>query len=125
MPHKDADAANAFARAWRAKRRAEWVASRGGACEQCGSTTDLEVDHIDPATKLYNPGQVWTARAEIREAELAKCQVLCKSCHLEKSWGHQMHVHGTRAMYTKHKCRCEECRAWRAADHKRRKATKH
>lgn len=51
----------------------------------CGDTTRLEVDHIDPSTKVLNPFEVWTRKKESRDAELAKCQVLCHICHSKKT----------------------------------------
>lgn len=72
----------------RARRRVLWaraVAHLGGCCVVCGSTSALEFDHIDPATKTA------TLHALVRqdswrkmEAELGKCQLLCKPCHIRK-----------------------------------------
>jgi 5-methylcytosine-specific restriction endonuclease McrA len=59
-------------------RRRAWFADHGP-CQRCGSRRHLEVDHIDPATKVSH--SVWQWRQERREAELAKCQVLCRTCH--------------------------------------------
>lgn len=67
-----------------AARRAAWV-DANGPCVQCGSTENLEVDHIDPAEKEAAVGALWARSAEVRAAELAKCQVLCRSCHREKT----------------------------------------
>lgn len=66
---------------WVAKRRAEFL--EGKTCVKCGSSDYLEVDHIDPMTKVGT--QFWSWRAERRLAELAKCQVLCRGCHRQKS----------------------------------------
>lgn len=70
---------------WVTARRDEWIQSKGGKCVVCGSTHQLEVDHILPELKEFNPKNVWGLKKEKREAELAKCQVLCKLCHIEKS----------------------------------------
>jgi 5-methylcytosine-specific restriction endonuclease McrA len=59
-------------------RRREWFAKHGP-CRRCGGRRYLELDHIDPATKVSH--KVWQWRKERREAELAKCQVLCRVCH--------------------------------------------
>lgn len=66
----------------RSKRRTEWFAANGP-CRRCGSWDDLEVDHIDPSTKV--PGDLWSRPKDRMEAELAGCQALCQTCHREKS----------------------------------------
>jgi len=63
-------------------RRQEWLKANSP-CKVCGSWDNLEVDHIDPATKVHH--SVWSWSAKRRIAELAKCQTLCEKCHLQKS----------------------------------------
>ncbi len=63
-------------------RRVEWL-DKNGPCRKCGSSEKLEVDHVDPSQKVTH--SVWTWAADRRNAELAKCQVLCEKCHLQKS----------------------------------------
>lgn len=75
-----------------ARRMAEATALLGGRCVHCGSTVDLEFDHIDPSTKEFVISQRMAGVSEKRlEAELKKCQLLCKSCHEEKSIGERAH----------------------------------
>lgn len=62
--------------------RREWVEANGP-CQRCGSKDSLEIDHIDPRTKCR--GMYWTWAKARREAELAKCQVLCRGCHVIKT----------------------------------------
>jgi hypothetical protein len=62
--------------------RAEWIAANGP-CRQCGSKERLEIDHKNPDDKVSHA--VWSWRKEKREAELAKCQVLCYKCHKRKT----------------------------------------
>ena len=69
---------------WLKARRTEWI-KQNGPCKMCGSWDNLEIDHIDPSLKKYDPTTLWSRRKEFREEELAKCQVLCKSCHLQKT----------------------------------------
>ncbi len=73
----DPDAMRRYKREWIAARRAEFFKDKS--CAVCGSTDDLELDHIDPTTKVTH--NIWSYRAEIRQAELAKCQVLCRVHH--------------------------------------------
>lgn len=91
--------------AWVRARRDKWLAENGP-CKHCGSNERLEVDHIDPKTKVHH--SVWTWGDERRTKELAKCQVLCFLCHrlktnAERGWK----MHGE-LMWQKG-CRCEEC----------------
>lgn len=72
-----------YQRAWKAKRRMAWLIEHGP-CKHCGSWEDLEVDHVDKELKSLPIENVWSMRAEVRRIELAKCQVLCRPCHLEK-----------------------------------------
>lgn len=97
------------------KRRKEVISRLGGKCVKCGSIENLEIDHIDPDTKVFNLGKLWSPSKEIFELELAKCQLLCKDCHINKTFsegdgGRFWCRHGTYSMYRHYKCRCEECR---------------
>lgn len=68
-------------RRWIADRRASFFA--GKRCAKCGSIDRLEIDHIDPATKVAN--SIWSWTETRRTAELTKCQVLCHDCHKKKT----------------------------------------
>lgn len=76
-------------REWKNARRREWIVEKGNRCAKCGvqGYANLEVDHIDPIDKCYNPTDVWSMKKERREEELSKCQVLCVDCHEEKHPG--------------------------------------
>lgn len=113
MPYKDPEAQREYQRAWAAKRRA---ASRAAfladkSCARCGSTEDLELDHVNPADKVSH--RIWTWSEKRRVAELAKCQVLCKPCHDRKcgldGFADRTPRHG-RGRYDKG-CRCAICTA--------------
>lgn len=84
MPLKTKEEQREYQRKWMAQRRQEWI-DLNGPCKNCDSWDDLEVDHINPLTKTMNPSQIWSRKQEIRDEELAKCQVLCEDCHKEKS----------------------------------------
>lgn len=109
MGYKNRDKQREFCRFWIEKRRHLWFLANGP-CRQCGSWDSLELDHIDPTTKVSH--SVWSWRAERREDELKKCQVLCHECHKAKTIAQfsKPLVHGTINGYSKHRCRCEECR---------------
>ena len=97
------------------KNRNEAIARLGGECANCGETERLDFDHIDPATKdpsLRKGGQIFTWKEERRERELAKCQLLCKSCHIRKirleRTGSEEIQHGKYSTYVNH-CRGSGC----------------
>lgn len=84
----------------------------GGKCKKCGSTENLEFDHIDPKNKCFTIGNKLVSRS-IRhiEIELKKCQLLCNPCHKEKNKKDNGEAkHGTYYMYRRYKCRCIECK---------------
>ena len=57
-------------------------------CVSCGNHYayyNMQLDHIDPSTKLYNICELKNRKFDILQAELAKCQVLCALCHRRKS----------------------------------------
>lgn len=93
-----------YQRAWMAARRAAFFA--GKTCVRCGSSDDLHIHHRDRTQKVAH--QVWSWRQERRDAELAKCDVLCRGCH-EQHHARQREQHGTRSRYQRG-CRCELCR---------------
>lgn len=103
-----------YARRKYRERRAYAIQLLGGKCTNCGSIYNLDVDHIDPEKKEYNPfGSWWSVPEEIFIEELKKCQLLCRSCHIKKTienkdYG-QAAQHGTTYMYMEYSCRCDEC----------------
>lgn len=94
------------------KSMAEFRTSRGGACELCGATDRLEFDHIDRNSKAFGIGRGWSLARERVLEEIAKCQLLCRSCHVTKSLacGDMVSAqHGGHSMYRRHGCRCDLC----------------
>lgn len=96
-----------YQRAWMARRRQEWIESKGGICDRCGTTENLEVGHIDPSLKTMQPSGLWSRSLAVREKELENCQVLCSECHKKKTISETVWNHG-RTGYSKG-CRCEVC----------------
>lgn len=110
------DAKREYQRIWKNNRRLAWIESKGGRCVKCGSDDRIEIDHKDPAMKEAHVSRLWSCSREVREPELAKCQLLCHECHLTKTHGRDLPIpHGTHPGYRRHKCRCEECRGANAA----------
>lgn len=81
MGYKDPDKQREYQRQWKAARRAEFFKDK--VCVRCGSTKNLELDHIDRSTKVSH--NIWSWSKKRREAEIEKCQVLCRDCHKAKS----------------------------------------
>lgn len=102
MPYRCPDKRREYSREWVAGRRREFMA--GKTCAFCGSTESLELDHVDPTMKVDH--RIWSWSKSRREAELAKCRVLCKPCHQGR---HRVPLaHGSIEAY-KRGCRCDQC----------------
>jgi len=106
---------NAYQKVYQLKRyhhrRGEAISQLGGKCVTCQSSTDLQIDHIDPKQKTRPLAHAWSMSEDKWLAELAKCQLLCHSCHIAKTRTEQQKpiTHGTYAGYRKG-CRCEPCK---------------
>lgn len=90
------------------RRKAAAINQLGGCCVVCGSDEKLEFDHIDPQSKLYTIGMIFTHSETKLQSELLKCQLLCKSHHLEKTISQQSVDHGG-GLTGKRNCRCSLC----------------
>jgi 5-methylcytosine-specific restriction endonuclease McrA len=97
-----------------AERRARAVEQLGGKCILCGSTENLEFDHIDRRTKACSIGKLWTYSEEKLQAELRKCQILCRECHLRKTTAEKLEsgqkVHHGGGLTGKKNCYCSLCK---------------
>lgn len=130
MGRKDKGEYNAYMREYMLKRyharRQQAFDILGRSCRRCGGTEELEFDHIDATNKSFSVGRLWSIKEALFFAEIQKCQVLCKQCHLQKSRECQDGVrgkpaanrvtnynHGTGYMYNRNGCRCTPCRDWR------------
>lgn len=114
MPYKDKDQQRAYMREWMAKRRAAWFADK--VCARCGSTENLQNHHRDKTKKISH--NVWSWSDKRRQAELTKCDVLCRHCHDKetvKQGARTPPTHGTMGRYVFGGCRCDLCCARRQA----------
>ena len=100
----------------RKERRSIALEMLGGKCVNCGTTDQLEFDHIDRETKQYNISAIYHYTLEVFINEVNKCQLLCKGCHIEKNIREQIgrkpiteNQHGTHNSYQVDGCRCHIC----------------
>ena len=109
MPYADKERQREYQRRWAAERRAAFF--RGKRCVRCGGAKRLELDHIDPSKKVSH--NIWSWSEPKREAEIAKCQVLCRPCHEQKTARDMRYglTHGTEHGYRRYRCRCAHCKA--------------
>lgn len=56
-------------------------------CIKCGSKERLELDHINPTEKEWNPKRSMCSKKLSKNFwnEINKCQLLCYNCHKEKT----------------------------------------
>lgn len=111
----------------RNKIRQELILYLGGSCVVCQATDQLEFDHKDPKTKSFTIASGLDKPKDVLLAEVNKCQLLCKNCHLKKTisesstihanpWNKGIQVqkdrHGKSSGYCIDRCRCEKCVNW-------------
>jgi 5-methylcytosine-specific restriction endonuclease McrA len=116
MVATDAERRRRYNKTWRQARRGRLTEMLGGCCVRCGAVEDLEFDHIDPSTKVFGVCAGLSKAWDVLIEEAAKCQLLCKSCHVAKGAEDRPELrHGTYYIYWYWSCRCDPCRAANAA----------
>lgn len=115
MPFATKEEQREYQRVWVANRRKKFFEDKF--CVRCGSKEKLELDHIDPKQKVSH--RIWTWAEDRRQKEIAKCQILCQPCHIDKTnkdlfQGHI--VHGELYRGYRNGCRCDLCREARKID---------
>ena len=113
--------AAAYMKNRREQRRNYLIGLAGGKCIKCRRTDNLNFDHRDPRTKLFElSGWGLDKSMELILIEFAKCDLLCEDCHIEKTRTNGDHgkitgsarffLHGTARNYLEQGCRCERCK---------------
>ena len=72
------------------RKRTKLIEQFGGKCVRCGSTENLEFDHIDRHTKIKKVSTLLASssyQSAVDEAQ--KCQLLCRQCHIDKTNQHK------------------------------------
>src|SRR6478735_9889313 len=105
MSYKDKEKQREFNRRWQQERRDAFF--RCKSCH-CGSTLNLELDHRDSSEKISH--SIWSWAERKRLIEISKCDILCRSCHEEKTTKTELlqASHGSLRLYRRG-CRCELC----------------
>jgi 5-methylcytosine-specific restriction endonuclease McrA len=67
------------------KRRSFLIEKLGGKCSYCGTTDNLQFDHIDHTKKEFSISELISKSLKRSLNELEKCQLLCKDCHDKKT----------------------------------------
>lgn len=67
------------------QRRKQALALLGNECKKCGGKENLEIDHIDRASKAFPISKLWAVPEARFLEELNKCQLLCQPCHSFKT----------------------------------------
>tara|TARA_E500000318_G_scaffold39978_1_gene38419 strand:- start:234 stop:671 length:438 start_codon:yes stop_codon:yes gene_type:complete len=74
-----------YARERKQNRRKILIEHLGGKCCGCGTTENLQFDHLDRTQKSFTIGKCLDHSMEKLLAEADKCQLLCSNCHEVKS----------------------------------------
>jgi len=74
-----------YNKAQRYEKRAICLEYLGGKCVKCGTTHNLQFDHIKREGKKYSITRRITGNFDNLKEELDKCQLLCVDCHLKKT----------------------------------------
>lgn len=95
------------------ERRTDAIQILGGKCIFCGSTEELEIDHIVADTKIYEFTYITKLSYANFLKHLQDCWLLCHECHAEKTRickdkGIVDHGGGISG---KKNCKCELCKA--------------
>ena len=66
-------------------RRERYISQLGGKCTDCGSSENLEFEHIDPFTKNFAISSASSFSEKRVQEELKLCILRCTTCHKSKS----------------------------------------
>lgn len=67
------------------RRKARAIEHLGGVCKGCGTTKNLQFDHVDRYSKRYPIASMLSGCSwDNIMSELVKCQLLCHPCHVAK-----------------------------------------
>jgi hypothetical protein len=97
-----------------------WLAN----APRCGSTDELEFDHIDPETKVFAVGSDMSRAWDKLVEEALKCQLPCRECHVAKGIEDRPEPAHSYYRYWYYGCRCATCKAANARKSARQRERK-
>ena len=100
------------------RRRREGREFLGGVCVDCGTTEDLEFDHVDRESKEFMISGMSSCSEARFWAEVRKCVLRCKTCHYART-AQQLGVEHGGGASGKKNCPCASCKARKAEYMKR------
>lgn len=124
MPQTRAAYMRTYIKARRKVRRARLIELLGGRCVRCGSTDELEFDHIDPETKVFAVGSDMSRAWDKLVEEALKCQLLCRECLVAKGIEDRPEPAHSYYRYWYYGCRCATCKAANARKSARQRERK-
>jgi hypothetical protein len=124
MPQTRAAYMRTYIKARRKVRRARLIELLGGRCVSCGSTDELEFDHIDPETKVFAVGSDMSRAWDKLVEEALKCQLLCRECHVAKGIEDRPEPAHSYYRYWYYGCLCATCKAANARKSARQRERK-
>jgi len=124
VPQTRAAYMRTYIKARRKVRRARLIELLGGRCVRCGSTDELEFDHIDPETKVFAVGSDMSRAWDKLVEEALKCQLLCRECLVAKGIEDRPEPAHSYYRYWYYGCRCATCKAANARKSARQRERK-
>ena len=85
MPYADREKQRDYQRSWMVERKRRALNYLVNQCVYCGTTKNLEIDHVEPTSKTCPIAGLLSHKWETVVAELDKCQVVCHDCHVRKT----------------------------------------
>jgi|688.fasta_scaffold475553_1 5-methylcytosine-specific restriction endonuclease McrA len=86
MPRKNPEDIRTYQLKRYYRRKQDAIVYLGEKCAVCGSIQNLQFDHINPAEKSYTiTKKITSSNWNDLCKELDKCQLLCISCHQQKT----------------------------------------
>ena len=83
--HRNKENAYKWQSEYKKQRRQKIKDYLGGKCVGCGTTENLQFDHLDRTQKEFNISRNVCMAWDKLTAEADKCQLLCKDCHNVKT----------------------------------------
>lgn len=95
------------------QRRKQAFEKLGNKCIVCGTTVNLDIDHVDYRQKTLAINKLWSVAESRFWSEIEKCQLLCIKHHKAKTSletpERRPITHGKYWAAYKYQCQCDEC----------------